>query len=136
MQIIATDLAEVLAPITLGDDAAAAFIIDPPPIPTEKRQVQTEQLVLAPAVFANGLGNRQCSFSWTVARVHASQAAADTFVWTHAASVPLNASLAINDPDGSNIQTFSSAVISEVACAEQSGISTKFRYRVEAATPE
>jgi hypothetical protein len=135
MQIILTDLSGVLSPITLGDDAAGAFIIDPPPIPAEKRQVQTEQLALSPRIFANGVGNRATSFSWTVARVHATQGAADTFVWTHAASIPLNASIVLNDPDGAEVASFTSAVVSEVTCTEQSGISTKFRYAVEGAVP-
>jgi hypothetical protein len=135
MQIIATDLAVVLAAITLGDDDAGAYIIDPPPIPVEKRQVQIEALVLEPRAFANGLGNAETSFCWTVARIHADQPTADAFVWGHAASVPMNCSIAINDPDGTAIGSFSSAIISEVACLEQTGISTKFRYTVQGAVP-
>jgi hypothetical protein len=135
LQITLTDLAGVLEPITLGDDATGDFIIDPPPVPTERRQVQIEQLCLAPRVFANGVGNRQTDFTWTVARQHSSQAVADAFTFTHAASVPLNASIVINDPDGTAVASFSSAVISEVACVERTGISTKFRYAVEGAVP-
>jgi hypothetical protein len=134
VQIIATPI-PTATPVTLGDDGAGAYIVDPPPIPVEKRQIQIEQLVLEPRVFANGLGNAQTSFSWTVARIHANQATADTFVWGHAATVPMNCSLAINDPDGTAIASFSSAVIVEVACIEQTGISTKFRYTVEGAVP-
>ncbi|MGO8678054.1 MAG: hypothetical protein ACLQVX_19600 [Limisphaerales bacterium] len=134
MQIVATPIPSA-TPVTLGDDGAGDFIIDPPPIPAEARQVQTEQLALAARVFANGLGNRETSFSWTVARVHASQAAADGFVWGHAATVPMNCSLGINDPDGAAIASFSSAVIVEVACVEQTGVSTKFRYTVQGAVP-
>ncbi|HXP63248.1 MAG TPA: hypothetical protein VN829_22290 [Dongiaceae bacterium] len=134
MQIVATPIPTATA-VTLGDDAAGAYIIDPPPIPVEKRQVQIEQLVLEARVFAIGLGNRQTSFSWTVARIHADQPTADAFVWGHAAGVPLNCSLAVNDPDGTAVATFSSAVIVEVACIEQTGLSTKFRYRVQGAVP-
>jgi hypothetical protein len=134
MQIIATPIPTATA-VTLGDDAAGAYIIDPPPVPVEKRQIQIEQLVLEPRAFANGLGNAQTSFSWTVARIHADQPTADAFVWGHAATVPMNCSLAINDPDGTAIGNFSTAVIVEVACVEQTGISTKFRYSVQGAVP-
>jgi len=47
VQIIATPIPTATA-VTLGDDAAGAYIIDPPPIPVEKRQIQIEQLVLEP----------------------------------------------------------------------------------------
>ena len=47
----------------------------------------------------------------------------------------MNCSVAIEDPDGAAIASFSSAVIVEVACIEQSGISTKFRYTVQGAVP-
>ena len=134
MQIIATPSPSAAA-VTLGDDSAGDFIIDPPPLPAEKRQVQLEPLALAARVFANGLGNRATSFSWTVARVHANQPTADGFVWGHAATVPMNCSLAVNDPDGTTIASFSSAVIVEVTCLEQHGISTKFRYTVQGAVP-
>lgn len=134
MQIIATPIPSATA-VTLGDDDSGDYIIDPPPIPVEKRQVQIEQLVLEPRIFANGLGNAETSFSWTVARIHADLPAAVAFVWGHAATVPMNCSVAIEDPDGTAIASFSSAVIVEVACIEQTGISTKFRYTVQGAVP-
>ncbi len=134
MKIVATPIPGATA-VTLGDDDSGDYIIDPPPTPVEKRQVQVEQLALAPRVFANGLGNRETSFSWTVARIHADLPAAVAFVWDHAASVPLNCSLAIDDPDTTLVASFSSAVIVEVACLEQTGISTKFRYSVQGAVP-
>jgi hypothetical protein len=132
MQIIATPIPTATA-VTLGDDSVGDFIIDPPPLPAERRQAQVEQLAMAARVFANGLGNRATSFCWTVARVHADQPTADGFVWGHAAAVPMNCSLAVNDAGGT--WNFSSAVIVEVACVEQAGISTKFRYTVQGAVP-
>ena len=48
VQIIATPIPSATA-VTLGDDDSGDYIIDPPPIPVEKRQVQIEQLVLDPA---------------------------------------------------------------------------------------
>ncbi len=121
--------------MTLGDDGTGDFIVDPPPIPVERRQAQIERLVLEARVFANGVGNAQVSFSWTVARQHGTQGAADAFVWTHAGEVPLNCAVAVNDPDGAAIQSFTSAVIVEVACVEQTGCSSKFRYTVQGAVP-
>ena len=119
--------------MTLGDDSSGDFIVDPPPLPVEKRQLQEELLALADRTFATSRGNRSTAFSWTVARWHADQPTADAFLWTHAASVPENCSLQITDAGGA--WNFSSAVIIEVAALEQTGVSTRFRYTVQGAVP-
>ncbi len=132
MKIVATPIPSGTA-VTLGDNSVGDFIIDPPPLPVERRQVQEEPLVMADRAWATGRGNRHTSWSWTVARLHADQPTADAFVWTHGPSVPINCSLQITDPGGT--WNFSSAVIEEVAIIEQTGVSTKTRYTVRGATP-
>ena len=130
MQIIATPLPSGAA-VTLGDDATGDYIVDPQPLPVERRAAQVESLAFAARKVAIGRGNRQTSFSWTVARLHASLAAADTFAWNHAAGVPVNCSLQITV--GTTVLTYSSAVIDDVTITEQLGKSTKTRYTVKAA---
>ncbi|MGA2864688.1 MAG: hypothetical protein ABSF95_09390 [Verrucomicrobiota bacterium] len=132
MKIVATPLPSGSA-ITLGDDSVGDFIVDPPPLPVERRQLQQEALAFAEREFATGRGNRRTGFSWTVARVHADQATATGFVWGHAAGVPMNCSLEVQEAEGA--WSFSSAVIVEVAVIEQSGVSTKVRYTVQGAVP-
>ena len=130
MKIVATPLPSGTA-ITLGDDSVGDYIIDPPPMPVERREAQVEDLALADQAFAQGRGNRVTSFSWTVSRQHADLATVAQFVWSHAASVPLNAALTVTQDAGS--ATFAAAVITEVAIVEVSGLNTKTRYRVTGA---
>ena len=132
MKIIATPI-PAAASITLGDDSAGDYILDPPPLPVERRQFQQEALAFGTRQFAAGRGNAQTSFSWTVARLHADQPSADGFAWGHAAAVPVNCSLVVIDAGGT--WSFSSAVITEVAIVDQSGISTRTRYVVQGAVP-
>ncbi len=133
MKIVATPL-PAGNPITLGDDRAGDFVIDPPPLPVERREIQIESLAFAERQFATGRGNRATSFSWVVARRHADQQTADGFVWGHAAAVPLNCAIQIQDAGGT--WNFTSAVIVEVAVLEQTGVSTKVRYSVRGAVRE
>jgi len=132
MKIVATPLPSGAA-VTLGDDSAGDFIVDPPPLPVERRQLQQEALAFADREFATGRGNRSTGFSWTVSRVHADQGTATGFVWGHAAGVPMNCSLEVQE--GGETWSFSSAVIVEVAVLEQTGVSTKVRYTVQGAVP-
>jgi hypothetical protein len=132
MKIIATPI-PAAAPVTLGDDSVGDYITDPPPLPIERRDLQQEALAFGSRKFATGRGNAETSFSWTVARVHADQPSADGFVWGHALSVPVNCTLSVMD--ATTTWTFASAVIVEVACVEQTGISTRFRYTAQGAVP-
>jgi hypothetical protein len=131
MKIVATPI-PAASPVTLGEDAAGDYIIEPPQ-PVERREVQSEGLAFADTKFVTGRGNREYSFSWVVARQHADQEAAEGFTWGHAATVPMNCSLAITDAPGA--PNFSSAVIVEVAIVELKGQSTKTRYTVQGAVP-
>jgi hypothetical protein len=114
--------------VTLGDDSVGDYIVDPAPMPVEQRRAQVEELAMADEVFATGRGNRQTSFSWTVSREHADLASVAAFVWGHAASVPVDCSLAVSQDAGT--VTFSTAVIVEVGIVEITGLNTKTRYRV------
>ena len=130
MQIIVTPF-DGSDPLTLGDDSVGDYIVDPPPLPVERRQAQVEELALADAVFVKSRGNRVATFSWTVSRQHASPAAVAQFVWGHAATVPEDVSVQINQDSAS--VTFSPAVITEVAIVEVAGLNTQTRYRVTGA---
>jgi len=127
MKITATPIPSGAA-ITLGDDSAGDYIIDPAPMPVERRRAQVEELALAEQVFVAGRGNRETSFSWTVSRQHADLATVAEFVWGHAASVPVDCSLVVTQDAGS--VTFATAVMVEVGIVEITGLNTKTRYRV------
>ena len=130
MKIVATPLPSGTA-LTLGDDSVGEYIVDPPPLPVERRRAQVEELALADRVFAIGRGNRATSFSWTVSRQHADLASVVAFVWGHAAAVPVDAAIAVTQDNGT--VTFTSAVIAEVGIVEVSGLTTRTRYRVTGA---
>jgi len=130
MKIIVTPL-PAGAPLTLGDDSVGDYIIDPPPLPVERRRAQVEDLALADRGFAAGRGNRMTSFSWTVSRQHADLAAVAQFVWGHAATVPVDAAVAVTQDAGT--VTFATAVIAEVGLVEVTGLNTKTRYQVTGA---
>jgi len=130
MKIIVTPLPSG-TPLTLGDDSVGDYIIDPPPLPVERRRAQVEELALAERVFAAGRGNRATSFSWTVSRQHADLASVAQFIWSHAASVPVDAAIAVTQDSGT--VSFASAVIAEVSLVEVTGLNTKTRYQVTGA---
>ena len=67
MKIVATPLPSG-SPITLGDDSAFNYIVDPIPMPQQRREVQVEGLMMGAAVYlaSPGSGNVQTSFNWTV----------------------------------------------------------------------
>jgi hypothetical protein len=141
MKITATDTVGALGTITLGDESSTAsgfsgpdLILDPPPMLVERRAAQIEEIAFGARVFAAGRANAETSFSWTVQRAHADQDHAGAFVFTHAAAVPVTCSLQVYLDDGT-LHTFSTALITEVACIAWNNISTVFRYSVKGSTP-
>lgn len=133
MKIDVTDLESVLSAITLGDDSAGDYIIDPAPLPKEVRSAQVSPISLAGRVFAKGRGNRRVSWSWTVEREHTTATAASQFVFAHPALVPINAGVTVTLPSAT--VTFTSAVITSVECVKNAGRTTQFRYTIDGATP-
>ena len=128
MKIVATDVEGILPPIVLGDDEGAEdWIYDPPPLPIEDRAVQITRLFRGANPFTWGRANRQTSFSWQVARQHASIDAAGAFYRWHASGVPINVSLAVQD--GANMDTYIGS-IPQVAAVERVGRSTAFKYTI------
>jgi hypothetical protein len=141
MKITATDTVGSLGTVTLGDESATAtgfvgpdVILDPPPLPVERRQAQIEPIAFGARVFAAGRGNAETSFSWTVQRAHNTQDLAGAFVFEHAALVPLTCSLQVYLDDGTE-HVYSAGYIVEIACLAWNNISTVFRYSIKAATP-
>ena len=130
MKIVATGIDATV--ITLGDDSVGDYIVDPPPMPSERRDVQVEGLAFGDRKFSKGRGNRATSFAWTVCRVHDSGTAACLFAWNHARLVPVDCSLLV---DGPVCASYSRAVITEVAVVDITGTNTKIRYTVEGAVP-
>lgn len=133
MKITVTDTDSVLTAIVLGDDSTGSDYITEPPLPSESRQVQTEPLPWFSYPFVVGRGNRDVSFSWTVARQHSTKGAASDFCKTHAPLVPVNCSLSILE--GSTTTTYSRAIMGRVECVEINGVSTRFRYSVTGVKP-
>lgn len=119
--------------VVLGDDSAGAYIVDPPPMPAERRVAQVEALYEANAVFAKGRGNRSVSFFWTVARDHADAITAAAFALNHCKDVPIDCTIDVLN--GSTTTSFIQAVIEEVTCVDLTGKSTRFRYSVVGAVP-
>jgi hypothetical protein len=133
MKIIITDLTGVVAALTLGDDSAGNYIVDPPPVPIESRVVQNEPLAFGSRQFSYGRGNALTRFSWSVEWLFATNSAAAQFAWAHSSSVAWNVSIAIEGPPV--WATFSSACMSEVAIVEQCGCAVKARYTADGAVP-
>jgi len=133
MKIVATPLPSGTA-VTLGDDSAPNYIVDPPPMPVTKGQMQVEDLFRGSQPFVAGRGNVSASFNWTVHWLFATAALATAFVWSHGASVPQWCSLTLT-PDTGSAVTYSSALIQAVEVIEISGCSVKVRYSVIGATP-
>ena len=131
MKIVAKDAEEMLPDVVLGDDEGAGdFIIDPPPLPSEKRKVQITELFRAANPFAWGRGNRATSFRWTVSRNHASDDIAGAFARRHAAQVPINVVLTVSEGAFTDVYT---GVIPEVTVGERLGRETVFGYAIEGA---
>jgi hypothetical protein len=128
MKIVATPLPSG-SPITLGDDSAYNYIVDPVPMPSQRREVQVEGLMMGSAAYvaSPGLGNVQTSFTWTVSWQFANLSTACSFVWSHPAAVPINCSIVVTDDSGANT-TFSAAVISAVEVVGQSGLNVTVKY--------
>ena len=104
MKIVAKDAEGVLADVVLGDDEGAGdFIVDPPPLPAERRRMQVTALFRGVNPFSYGRGNRSMSFRWTVSRNHASADAAGQYMRWHARAVPINVELVV--VDGVNTDT-------------------------------
>jgi hypothetical protein len=133
LKIDVTDLDSVLAAITLGDDSAGAYIIDPLPLPKEQRGTQITPVSFGARVFAKGRGNRRVGFTWTVDREHSTASVAGAFAFEHPALVPINAGVVVTFASGS--VTYAAAVISSVECVKNAGRTTQFRYTIEGATP-
>jgi hypothetical protein len=130
VKITAKDAEGVLDDIVLGDDGGGDWIIDPPPLPVERRKVQITPLFRGATPFAWGRGNRAVSFSWTVARDHASADAAGAFMRGHPTKVPINVTLTVDDGAGTDSYT---GVIVEVAPVDRFGRATVFRYGIDGA---
>lgn len=127
MKITVSDADQVLDDIVLGDDAGGDVIIDPQPLPKESRLAQVTQLFRGERPFVTGRGNRTVQFTWTVARDHGNTGAATAFAWTHAAAVPMNAVLMIEE---GAIKLGFTGVITEVTPLDQYGCATTFRYGI------
>ena len=131
MKITAKDADGVLPDVILGDDEGAGdFIIDPPPLPLERRSVQITPLFRGTHPFSRGRGNRSIAFRWTVSRNHASGEAAGLFMRWHANTVPINVTLVVRD---GNYEDRYSGVMAEVAAAGRMGLETVFSYTIDGA---
>ena len=131
MKITAKDAEGVLADVVLGDDEGAGdFIIDPPPLPAERRRMQVTALFRGVNPFSYGRGNRSMSFRWTVSRNHASADAAGQYMRWHARAVPINVELVV--VDGVNTDTYVGVMV-EVSAVGRTGRETVFGYTIDGA---
>jgi hypothetical protein len=130
MKIVLHDLDGVLDDITLGNDDAEDFVIDPPPLPDSGREPQIDRGAFADRQFAVSRYNRLTEFVWKVARTHDSIDDAWAFMQGHDALVPNNASMTVNGQEA-----YSSLVIARVKAVEWVGIATVFEYHVTGAVP-
>ena len=131
MKIVAKDAEGVLADVVLGDDEGAGdFIVDPPPLPAERRRMQVTALFRGVNPFSYGRGNRSVAFRWTVSRNHASADVAGQFMRWHASAVPINVRLVVQD---GNYQDTYSGVMVVVAAVGWTGRETVFGYTIDGA---
>lgn len=93
-----------------------------------KWTAQIAPLLRSDAVRVFGRGNREMSASFRVARIHPSPLAAQTFLFTHPASLPKSATAIFTFADGSTI-TMENAVCTTLEQQTQ-GIRTLHRYLI------
>ena len=131
MKIVAKDAEGVLGEVILGNDEGTGdFIIDPPPLPSERRRMQVTPLFRGTNPFSWGRGNRSVAFRWVVSRNHASADVAGQFMRWHASAVPINVRLVVQD---GNYQDTYSGVMVEVAAVGRTGRETVFGYTIDGA---
>jgi len=130
VKITAKDAEGVLPDIVLGNDGAEQWIIDPSPLPSERRKGQLTPLFRGAHPFAWARKNGVTSFSWTVSRNHANGDEAGKFSRRHSGDVPANVTLVVEDGGFADSYT---GMILDVTAVDRIGRETVFRYTIDGA---
>lgn len=109
----------------LGREAAQDFAL------SFSDQVQSAALARAAAVTLYNRGNRSTSLSWSTARSHASQIAAENFMFDHVAEItPGITGELVCDMAALNSVTFSPAVV-RISASRHIGLTTFHTYEAQ-----
>ena len=96
-----------------------------------RREVQTATFLRAVGAAVLARGNRLCTVSFAITREHASYGAAESFLFSHAATLPASGAVRFicEDQDGAQVQYTALAAVATDQ-GRQLGVTTTHRYQL------